>query len=78
MADGSKTKLYLSIARYQLELALHDVQPEEEYLCEELEEVLFALRVLQDKVYAEEALLRDRDALQSLFESGIGEHLNGE
>jgi hypothetical protein len=53
MADGSKTKLYLSIARYQLELALHDVQPEEEYLCEELEEVLFALRVLQDKVYAE-------------------------
>ncbi len=65
-------------SRAHLERALVNLEPDQEYLREELEDQLRSMRILFDKVRVEEALLRDRDALQSLFASGLGEHLNGE
>jgi len=69
---------YMREARLQLERALHYLPEEEEYLRDELVAQVHSLRILLDKTAVEEALLRDRDALLSLFESGLGEHLSGE
>lgn len=66
----------LRCAVTDLESALEELLPEEEYLREAVEVELHNVRVLLDKVRVEEALLRDREVLLSDPSTGLGEHLD--